>query len=742
MATAEQYADWIVANKDKKGTPEFQTVVEAYQIAKEDEAKVAAPTAAEVQARGTNWIEALPIAAGGTLVNLGRLLTGQEVPQVEQEAMAALRKEQPVATMVGEAAPFFVPSMGLAPTGLAARVSTQAAIGAAEGATYAKGRGEEPLPAGTFGAGVAGAMEAASPLIGRALSQIWARVRGRAPTAPLVDAAGQPTQEALDALTDAGVTLQQVKEAASAGYKPTPQPREALEGVSTTLGAAAAGEKGAAERLAVEAAPSAEVAAAGEALNIPLRPSTLSTNPTFRAITAGLDSMPASQGKLLAREQVETLAQRAAETIEEFGGTADKSTLSEVFRQKSQKLITDLELQADKAYKAVNKAIPPVSRVEPKNTISMLEQWARELGGAEYLPKEMKPLLVKEGMHGAKPGALAYDFPAEEMFKRPTYARLDNLRREVGAAIGKNEGPFRNAEKAGLQKLYSAMLEDQKIAAQKLGAGKLYDVASGLVATRKTIEDQLVAAIGKDLSRDITTKAGAAVLALQRGETRPFTKLLESIPKELGPRMRKEIVVSALGDAFAGRAGGEGLSVRGFAKYMTLLNRNQTARAFLAKEIGPNAMKRLDTLATVTLAIDRANKDAISNGLIRALPGLDDEAKSIAARLYGVGKSTLEATTGPIGRGVVRLTDVATASNVTRAQAADALLSSQRFQNILIKAAGAKLDTPAKKSTAEKIMAKLPEFKRWAATVPADELRRAASIGFIAYFNGEEEPSK
>ena len=34
MATAEQYADWIVKNKDKQGTPEFNTVAEAYKIAR------------------------------------------------------------------------------------------------------------------------------------------------------------------------------------------------------------------------------------------------------------------------------------------------------------------------------------------------------------------------------------------------------------------------------------------------------------------------------------------------------------------------------------------------------------------------------------------------------------------------------------------------------------------------------------------------------------------------------------
>jgi hypothetical protein len=49
MATAEQYADWIVRNKDKKGTPEFETVAQAYQVAKQQEG-VAAQVASGIPA--------------------------------------------------------------------------------------------------------------------------------------------------------------------------------------------------------------------------------------------------------------------------------------------------------------------------------------------------------------------------------------------------------------------------------------------------------------------------------------------------------------------------------------------------------------------------------------------------------------------------------------------------------------------------------------------------------------------
>ena len=38
MATADEYAAWIVKNADKRGTPEFDTVAKAYEMAKADPA--------------------------------------------------------------------------------------------------------------------------------------------------------------------------------------------------------------------------------------------------------------------------------------------------------------------------------------------------------------------------------------------------------------------------------------------------------------------------------------------------------------------------------------------------------------------------------------------------------------------------------------------------------------------------------------------------------------------------------
>jgi hypothetical protein len=40
MATANEYAAWIIQNADKRGTPEFETVAQAYQVAKSEESQL------------------------------------------------------------------------------------------------------------------------------------------------------------------------------------------------------------------------------------------------------------------------------------------------------------------------------------------------------------------------------------------------------------------------------------------------------------------------------------------------------------------------------------------------------------------------------------------------------------------------------------------------------------------------------------------------------------------------------
>jgi hypothetical protein len=75
MATAEQYATWIVQNQSKQGTPEFETVAQAYQVAKglQNQAQMAEKATPEPTKSGI--VDQL-IGAGETALTLGTAATG------------------------------------------------------------------------------------------------------------------------------------------------------------------------------------------------------------------------------------------------------------------------------------------------------------------------------------------------------------------------------------------------------------------------------------------------------------------------------------------------------------------------------------------------------------------------------------------------------------------------------------------------------------------------------------------
>jgi hypothetical protein len=101
MATAEQYADWIVRNQDKKGSKEFETVAAAYKLAKQTEAPAPAAAAAPTE---------IPAARRGpSLADIGDRATGFRA-QVEATGMTPEERVQAVRTGA-----LFAGGLGLGP---------------------------------------------------------------------------------------------------------------------------------------------------------------------------------------------------------------------------------------------------------------------------------------------------------------------------------------------------------------------------------------------------------------------------------------------------------------------------------------------------------------------------------------------------------------------------------------------------------------------------------------------------
>jgi hypothetical protein len=78
MATADEYAAWIVKNSAKRGTPEFDTVAQAYEIAKAEETTARTQQQLAPAPQAPSVLDRI-IGAGETALTLGTAATGGTV---------------------------------------------------------------------------------------------------------------------------------------------------------------------------------------------------------------------------------------------------------------------------------------------------------------------------------------------------------------------------------------------------------------------------------------------------------------------------------------------------------------------------------------------------------------------------------------------------------------------------------------------------------------------------------------
>lgn len=176
MATADDYASWIVKNADKKGTPEFATVAAAYQQAKGDSAppqseQVSAGQAALIS--GGAYFDRLaaglkqlvPAPAANALDKVGSALGMADSSNLEQsqsdnaKMMYGIQQQHPIASAVGELP---LAMVAKSPLGMAAM----------GGLEYGSAGERAARAAGGFVGGKAG------ELVGKGLARVAQPIRG------------------------------------------------------------------------------------------------------------------------------------------------------------------------------------------------------------------------------------------------------------------------------------------------------------------------------------------------------------------------------------------------------------------------------------------------------------------------------------------------------------------------------------------------------------------------------------
>lgn len=770
MASAEEYAKWIVENKAKQGTPEFETVAKAYQAAR-------AASADATQAKPTSAAAAASAPAP---------------PKTFEGARASYTKygEEPVAPP-GAEAPLVVPRPGT-PTGLPAGAgqvvetapeeTTLAGIGGAitrgvAPAAVMAGVGALAAPVAGIplaaGAGLGAAAYGASQLLGldkpfvEQLHGLLTKAGVAEPTtaterilqaaaggvssgaggvaagqalmksaAPLAQAAGAMLAEAPASQIASDIVGSSAAQAASElGLGAGSQIAAAIIGgglggkmpasgraMPNALTVEAFGKEAkkavespfggkALERLATEVQADPETVAAAERLGITqyLQPDHVSTSQVVREIGQAVKSVPGSAARAAEMEGLQQIGTRAAKLVEDLGGTRDLSTLSEGVRTELKSQAAALKAKSDALYGEIAQALPSNTRVRADNTLAFIQGRIKEMNGVENLTPIEKELLAK-----LTPQRIPSKSGKSVKEIHPTYSLVDELRKDVGEiAGGPGVVPDRSTRIA--KQLRDVISQDQEVAAQAAGVADKWAQAKDAVRLRKGLEDDLGSLFGKDFDQSLVTKLMTSTTGLSKGDADRFANIVKAVPDS----MRQNVVVSALGSAFGNATKNGELNFNTFSKFYDNLNRNKQAATTVFANLPPGAKAAFDDLAKVSKSIAQATRENIGTGRLREANEQLKAADSFMDAVYGVASKAaigipLEMATSAAGfRGAGLASGVAAGLNsalsksrTTAAKAADAVLLSPEFHRLVIDSAG----NPTAQQKAIDRLASSPKF--------------------------------
>lgn len=488
------------------------------------------------------------------------------------------------------------------------------------------------------------------------------------------------------------------------------------------------GAPGPGDELAYAVNPSQDILSAAERLGMHnvLLPSHYSTNPAYQAIEQGLKSIPGSVLDAHEKKAIELLANKTDELINEFGGTIDKTELSDRFKKNSLDVIRALEEKSNDLFNKVEKQIPRDKLVGTKAITKHLQEKADIFGGMEFLSP-------------AEQGVMRQMDP-ESM---PTYARLNAVRQQIGDALSKKQGPFKDVSTGELKQLYGKLADDQQQAANYYGVGNEYTLANDLVSQRKTLEKDLINLLGKDLSGALTTAAGRGMKALSKGDYKTFDQVMARLPSA---DAREEVVLTALNDAFTiGARNEKQLNMPGFVAWYKGLMRNPGALARVEKNIPADAAKRLRDIFEVANGISSAKKKEITTGRITALLDRFDKDNGVLAKLFGTGAKTAAAgVAGGVGgapAAAVASTAIALLSRPKEARSvmADRLLASNDFKSMTRQVAAGKAETGEQRDRLQKLLQRTDVYKKWHNTLSGKEQQTIARIGLINWLTGTDD---
>lgn len=504
-------------------------------------------------------------------------------------------------------------------------------------------------------------------------------------------------------------------------------------------------KKGTDEDLAKIVNTDKEFFRAADELGVNVEPlaSFASKNPQFRAVEGGLASVPSSALDVQTKAFISNVSQKADDLIEQFGGTLDKGQLNIDFKRAALTNVENLAQQADDVYGSIAKVLPKSERFAAPETVGFIQSKIKELGGIKELPPKLRAILnnlesktkTTKGKKVVNPatGEVSFSGAGTETIN-PTLGKIDQIRREVGQALNKKSGAFKDTEQGLLKALYARLSKDQDAIAETAGFGDITKSAKGLITQRKVLEDNITTLLGKDLNQALSVNVAGAVKGLAKNDIARFNSVIQAIPKN----QRQSVVLTAMNDVFKGSGvGQQSLNPTQFTKWFQTIERSPAVKKALFENLPAGSPQAIQNLFKVSSGISRALGDRVTTGRLNAM--FNEETGFIRRMVGRAAPSVVAAATGSPSASFMTNASLEFLQQSTNgAKRAADMLASPQFQAIIRRSVKEGVIDGNKAASqglqkAETAIKNTKPYKQWVKALSPEQQKNLNDSGLIGY---------
>ena len=581
------------------------------------------------------------------------------------------------------------------------------------------------------GGAVAGGLELGIPVIGRLGGTLFRKLTGKAPTAPIIDGAGQYSDEFLQTISDNNLTpddfLADVQNVVS-GQGDDELANAVADTVTAIKSQSGRDFKAIASSPDIDPKVLQSAQRLGVAEELPI--SAMSTNQQFIDLEQGLSSIISSEVGAKQVAAIKVMKDKADESIEILGGTIDDAQgLSDRVLSQLRTTRDSLDGEAELLYKQIGDRVPPQLNV---GDVTPLRNYIAEqvsIFGDDLSPvdKQLSRLLGSEGNP-----------------KLVTYGMIDRERKRIGAQLQGKDKPFGDMASGELKQAYRVLTDLQGQFLESVDAGLLpsgsdkqslismWNGAKDLTSSRKELEDSIVKNFGKGGEKAIIPTLEAGVMRIPRGGIANFNRAIEAVPED----MREEAVATALNKVFTAGSGQSQMNMGGFTRWYEKLNRNQTSKDTLFKYMSPAGKERMEDMFNVAQGFSNAMLNKKDTGRVTTLFDNFDQPNGLLDKLYYGGGGVDPGTSAVVQ--VVK--NAASKEKKSLALTADRLLASTPFKQMVVSA----MDDPSSDAArkALRVLTETKVYNRWVDELPRNARVQVLSAGIIPFLLGDEEEQR